>query len=84
MDYIKLVEELNDELYDKHDDPEECFYYIMAGFVDEIGFGDLTLWHSEDDTRKFSEKKNEYEPLKPHIKKLLRAYGNKFIMYAKN
>jgi len=77
MDYLKLVEELNQDIYDKHGETEEQFFFTTNGFVDIIGFGDITLWHSENDDRKWIEKKNDYEPIKPFIKRELKKYGKK-------
>lgn len=82
MNYLKLVEELNEELYDKHGDVEGQFFFMANGYIDIIGFGDITLWHSEDDDRKFIEKKDDYEPLKPYIKRKLKEYGKLLTLYA--
>lgn len=74
MDYLEVIYELNQELYDKHGDLENQFFYTANGYIDVIGFGDFILWHSEDDTREWIEEKNDYEPFKPFIKKLFNDY----------
>ena len=81
MDFLKLVEELNSELYDEHGDTEELYFYTSSGFIDIIGFGDITLWHSEDDMREYI--KNDYEPMKPYIKRELKKYGQKLVKLSK-
>jgi len=82
MDYLKLVEELNSELYDKHGETEGQFFFTASGFIDILGFENITLWHSEDDDRKWIEKKNDYEPMKPYLKKKLKTYGKKLTVLA--
>ena len=82
MDYLKLVEELNQYIYDKHGETEEQFFFMANGFIDILGFGDITLWHSEDDDRKWIEKNNVYEPMKPFILKKLKNYGKSLTVLA--
>jgi len=77
MDYLKLVEELNQEMHDKHGENEEQWYYTSSGFIDIVGFGDIMLWNSEDSDRRWIESKKDYEPLKPYLKKKLSDYGEK-------
>ncbi len=77
MDYLKLVEELNQELYDNHKEVTEVFYYTSSGFVDVIGFGEIVLWQNADDVREWVN--GDYEPLKPYLKMSLREYGEKLI-----
>ena len=64
MNYLELVSELNQELYDTHGDTDEQFFFTANGFIDIIGFGEITLWHSENDDREWIENENggEYEP----------------------
>tara|TARA_R110000744_G_scaffold194114_1_gene312966 strand:- start:560 stop:811 length:252 start_codon:yes stop_codon:yes gene_type:complete len=75
MNYLKLVEELNQEIYDKHGDLDKQFFFTANGFIDTIGFGSIMLWNSEDDDRVWIEECNDYEPMKPFIRKQLRQYG---------
>jgi len=75
MDYLKLVKDLNQEMYDKHGETTEQWYYMCNGFIDVIGFGDIMLWNSEDSDRRWIESKKDYEPLKPYLKKKLKKYG---------
>ena len=75
MDCLKLVEELNQEMYDKHGETTEQWYYMCTGFIDVVGFGDIMLWNSEDIDRRWIESKKDYEPLKPYLKKKLKKYG---------
>lgn len=82
MDYLKLVEELNQEIYEKHGYTEEQFFLTANGFIYILGFGDITLWHSEDDDRKWIEKKNDYEPMKPFIKRKLKKYAKRLSVLA--
>ena len=65
--FIELANELNQELYEKHGELEEQFYYSTNGYMDSFGFGDKMLWNSEMDDRKFIEEKNNYEDFKPYI-----------------
>jgi hypothetical protein len=39
MDYLKLVEDLNQELYDNCGDVIDQWFYTSSGFVDIIGYG---------------------------------------------
>jgi len=77
LGYLELVGELNDEMYNIHgDDTMEQWFYTSSGYIDIIGFGDIVLWNSEDNERKWIEKKNDYEPMIPFLKKTLRNYGS--------
>jgi len=69
LEFIQIVNELNQELYEKNGEVEleDNFYYSTDGDVDAILFGDKVLWHSENDDRKFIEDKNDYEDFKPFI-----------------
>ena len=70
MEYLDIVNELNNELYEKFGETEYDFNYSTNGYVNIISFGNLQLWSSEMDDRKWIEEKNNYEPLKPFIKLL--------------
>lgn len=80
IECIELINELNEELYDKHGEVEEHFFFTTNGFIDLIGFGDITIWNSEDDGRKWIEKNNDYEPMKPFIKRELKKYLKKLTL----
>ena len=56
---------------------EDKFYYLTDGYIDVFGFGDIMLWNSEMDDRKFIEDKNDYEDFKPYITKLFNNYVEK-------
>ena len=77
MKYLDLVNELNDEIEEIDEEIEYYFYYSTNGYVDVIGFGQVMLWNSEIDERKWIEEENDYEPLKPHIKMLFNEYVHK-------
>lgn len=83
MEYLELVVELNQEMYDTHGEEETQFFYTSSGFIDIIGFGDIMLWNSEEDYREWIEEKNDYEPLKPFLKKKLKEYGKKLVKLSK-
>ncbi len=81
MEYLDTVNELNEELYEKIGESGEFFTYSYNGYANIIGFGDIQLWHSEIDDREFNEDKNEYEPLKPYIKRKFNEYIDKLNTY---
>ena len=84
MDFKKIVEELNSDLYKKAgDNPEEVYYYQLYGYVDIIGFGQIILWNSENEEREWNDLKNDYEPMVPYIKRTLNKYGKKLQKYSK-
>ena len=70
IDYVKLINELNEELYEKFGQTEYTFNYTTDGEVDMIAFGNIQLWNSEMDDREWIKEKDDYEPLKPFIKLL--------------
>lgn len=77
LGFIEVANDLNQELYEKHGETEDKFYYSTDGYVDIFGFGDNMLWNSENDNREFIEDKNEYEDFKPYITKVFNAYVEK-------
>jgi len=81
MNYLEIVSELNQELFDVHGEVEEQFFYTSSGYIDIIGFGDIALWDSENESRSWDDDKNCYPNLKPHIKMLLNDYGKRLIKY---
>ncbi len=78
IDYIELVSELNQELYNDHN-IDSRFSYTTDGLFDSISFDDKILWYSDDDDREWIESKNDYEPLKPFIKKKLNKYIDELV-----
>lgn len=74
IDFEKIVQELNQDIFEKHGEIEFRFSYSTDGFLDLILFDEYIIWSSEDDNRKFNEYENEYEPFKPFIKKVFNKY----------
>jgi hypothetical protein len=66
---LESVRELNHEMFELHGPSETHFKYITDGGTETITFYDMFVWNSELDYRRFDEKKNEYEPLIPFLKK---------------
>jgi hypothetical protein len=77
MNCIALVSDLNNELYEKNGETERKFYYSSDGYIDCIWFGTELLWDSDNDDREYIEENNDYEPLKPFIKRAFNNYVNK-------
>ena len=67
LGFIEVANDLNQEIYEKHGETEDKFYYSTDGYVNVFGFGDVMLWNSEMDNRKFIEELNDYEDFKPFI-----------------
>lgn len=75
MNYLKIINELNQELYEKVNNEIERlegrdFNYSTNGCIDIINFGEIMIWNSGIDERKWIEKNNDYEPFKPFIKRI--------------
>ena len=70
MDYAEIINELNEELYDKAGETDRDFSYSTNGYIDIISFGEIQIWNSEIDDREWIEEKNDYEPFKPFIKRV--------------
>lgn len=77
LEFIEVANELNQEIYKKHGEVENKFYYSTDGYVDVFGFGNIMLWNSEMDDRQFNEDKNEYEDFKSYVTKVFNAYVEK-------
>ena len=77
LGFIEAADDLNQEIYEKHGETENQFYYLTDGYVDTFGFGDIVLWNSEMDDREFIEDKNDYEDFKPYITKVFNDYVKK-------
>ena len=76
MNYEEVVNELNCDLYEKHNEVDYNFNYRTTGFVAIILFDDFVLWSSEDDERSFDEQENEYENMTPFIKKKFNEFAD--------
>ena len=77
LGFIEVANDLNKEIYKKHGETEDKFYYSTDGYVDIFGFGDIVLWNSEMDDREFIEDKNDYEDFKPYIANVFNNYVEK-------
>lgn len=62
---LLVVEELNSKLYEQHQKEFPSFAYISTGDWEGIMFEERLVWNTENDSRRFDEKKNDYEPLLP-------------------
>lgn len=70
---IKAVRFLNERIYNCMGDQYPNQVGITTnGDIIIIEFLDLTLYNSEDEPRRWIEKKNEYEPLLDYLQKQLR------------
>jgi len=67
-DIIKIVNRLNDELYDQNpiliSNYGIYLEFSSVGYSSIIKFLDIVIWDEDNDERDFDESKNEYEPLK--------------------
>ena len=70
-EYLQIIDELNQELYEKLGETDWEFSYSTNGYVHIIKFGEIVIWNSEDDEREWIEEKNDYEPMKPFLKRIL-------------
>jgi len=70
MNYLEIINELNQELYEKVGETDRDFSYTTNGYVNIVNFGEIMIWSSETDERKWIEYKNDYEPFKPFIKRM--------------
>lgn len=77
MNFVEIVGELNDELYNEFDELEMCFSYMTNAASDIIKFEDTILWNSEEDDRKYDEEKEDYEPFIPFIKQKFNDWADK-------
>jgi len=67
MDYIKIVEELNEDLFERFGDTDRVFTFSTNGLYESISFGEIHIWDSEGCERVWIEEKKDYEPFKPFI-----------------
>ncbi len=70
-EYLQIINELNQELYEKLGEIGGEFSYSTNGYVHIIKFGEIMIWNSEMDEREWIEEKNDYEPMKPFLKRIL-------------
>lgn len=73
MNYLEVINELNEELFEKHGADSE-FEYRTNGSYDAICFRDVIIWDSENDGREFIEEEDNYEPFIPYIKREFNKY----------
>jgi hypothetical protein len=75
IDYIKIVNNLNEFVNDKQgDDYIINFSYTTNGWYHCIEWDRLLLWDSETDGREWIEDENDYEDLEEYIKKEFNNY----------
>jgi hypothetical protein len=67
--YVEIVKELNEELFNKCGDSIYEFSYETNGDIHIIYINGLLHWNSDEDDRKWNENRDEYEDLKNYLKK---------------
>ena len=67
---------LNENIPENYDE-QSYFTYETSGYWEAIKFGEVILWDSENEPRKWNEKNKEYEDLENFIKKQFNRYVNK-------
>jgi len=72
--FIDAACELNQEMYKKHGEICDQFYYMTNGYTDIFGFGDKTLWDSENDERVWIEENDDYENFKSFITNIFNVW----------
>ena len=70
MNYLEIINELNQELYEKVGEIGRDFNYSTNGYVDIVNFGEIMIWSSEMDEREWEWMNDDYEPFKPFIKRM--------------
>lgn len=70
MNYLEIINELNEELYEKFSETDRDFSYCTNGYFDIVKFGEITIWNSEMDIIEWLEAKNENESFKTLIKRM--------------
>ena len=78
-EFLEAVNDLNQELYEKVGEIGAEFSYTANGYFDIINFGEIMIWNSELDEREWIEEKNDYEPLKPFLKRMLSQEVDKLV-----
>ena len=80
--YLETINDLNQELYERLGDDynyERQFNYTTDGYVDIVNFGEIMIYSSEDCERLWREETQDYEPLKPFLKRMLAQEIDKLI-----
>ncbi len=75
--YIKIVENLNDWVYEKGGDFFPIFFMYNTDGIShciELSFGGFVFWDSENDEREYLEVTDEYEDLEEYIKERFNEY----------
>ena len=75
---IDTVEAINQMLFDKSGEVELGLEYHTNGFAQNVLFGEQCLWSSEDDTRRYDEPSDSYEPLEDCLRRELSECVAKF------
>ena len=71
MELFDAVGYIQEEIYDTSS--EDYHIKIIAnGYVGIVEFLDIVIWSSEDDGRKFNDKKNEYESFEKFLRRRIR------------
>lgn len=77
----EVVQELNEELYEKTKSDSMWFTYTLSNYVDAVSFTffggnfnlNIDLWNSENSQQIWREETNDYEPLEDTIKRELKT-----------
>ncbi len=75
---LDVVNKLNIELYEKHNETEWVFWYRTSGYADQIGLNDTIIWCSETDGTEYDPETNEPIALIDHVRNNLKRYIDKF------
>jgi hypothetical protein len=81
MNYLEIINELNEELYENVDELDRDFNYCTNGAVHIVNFGEIMIWNSEMNEREWIEEKNDYEPFKPFIRRMYNQEIEKLQLY---
>ena len=74
IDYIEIINNLNEWVNDKQKTLSYEFSYTTNGWYHCIEWDRLIIWDSETDGREWIEDKDEYEDLEEYIKKEFNNY----------
>lgn len=74
LECLKVLDNLNEKLYDADENTYYSFIYETVGHTDYIKINNHVLWDSGDDCREFFEDKNEYEDLEGFVIKQYKKY----------
>ena len=81
MNYVEIINELNQELYENAGEVGRDFSYSTNGYVDIVNFGEIMIWNSEMDERGWNEDRDDYEPFKPFIKRMYNQEVEKLSLF---